>query len=80
MALADGPGTSKSRAASGHQPTGGHQSNVVQWPGARVDCTVIILRQTLVQVQGRMHVQPVLAGATVAIKWSKCGKGDLVYG
>src|SRR5918996_2461162 len=66
VALADGPGASRSRAASGHQPTGGHQSNVVHWPGAVVNCTLIILRQTLVQVQERMHVQTSHASATVA--------------
>ncbi|GAA3119694.1 hypothetical protein GCM10017600_37060 [Streptosporangium carneum] len=58
----------RSRAASGHQPTGGHQSSAVQEvreSAVWVDCTSIIMVQTPVQVQERMHVHKVCATATV---------------
>jgi hypothetical protein len=51
---------------------------VVHWPGAVVECTVIILRQTLVHLQERMHVQTHLAAATVwPSKGQSVGKGIL---
>ncbi|AWS41812.1 hypothetical protein DKM19_11045 [Streptosporangium sp. 'caverna'] len=67
--MAEEPET-RSRAASGHQPTGGHQSSAVHDVDDRggavwADCTAAIMVQTPVQVQGRMHVHKVCATATV---------------
>ncbi|GAA4186165.1 hypothetical protein GCM10022252_17710 [Streptosporangium oxazolinicum] len=70
LAVVAGDPGRRSRAESGHQPAGGHQSRAVHDVDARggavwADCTAVIMLQTPVQVQERMHVHKACATATV---------------
>src|SRR5437868_2399058 len=78
LAPASSPGRRRSRAASGHQPTGGHQSKEVHRPRGSVDCTEIILRHLSCRCKSECTcISPVHPLPFALYRWISVERGDL---